>query len=125
MKNILFICGLVICLVQLSCNKDFLYKTDPTRIDANDFYKDQTEVLQALNGVYGQLQGITNDQWLFNELPSDNTTIDYNPDDRGQANRIEAFEFWQMNAGSVNLDGMYNNYYNALFNINNALAKLT
>ena len=125
MKNIIITAiGLTLCFVQFSCKKDFLYKTDPTRIDANNFYRDQTEVRQALNGIYGQLQGIINSQWLFNELPSDNTTVDYNPDDRGQADRIEAFEFWQVNPGSTNLDAMYNSYYNALFNINNTIARL-
>jgi hypothetical protein len=125
MKNTIIIIGLLAgCLVQFSCNKDFLDKTDPTKIGTKDFYKNQTEALQALNGVYGQLQGIINSQWLFNELPSDNTTIDYNPSDRGQADKIEAFEFWQVNAGSPNLDGMYNGYYNALYNINNTLAKI-
>ncbi|MEJ7684546.1 MAG: RagB/SusD family nutrient uptake outer membrane protein [Segetibacter sp.] len=60
----------------------------------------------------------------FNELPSDNTTIDFNPGDRGQAPAIEAFEFWQVNGGTGNIAGMYNNYYSALYNINNTLAKL-
>lgn len=125
MKNIIIITGLAFCFVQFSCNKDFLSKTDPTRIQAQNFYKTQTEVEQALNGVYGQLHGIINNQWIFNELPSDNTTIDFNPGDRGQADRIEAFEFWTVNSGSINLDGMYIGYYNALFNINNTLEKLT
>lgn len=124
MKKIIAIAGLSLSFLDMSCNKDFLNKTDPTRIDVDIFYKDQKEVLQALNGVYGQLQGIVGDQWLYNELPSDNTTIDFNPGDRGQADKIEAFEFWQVNSGSINLDGMYNRYYNALFNINTALQKV-
>ncbi len=125
MKNIIIASmAISLCFIQFSCTKDFLNKTDPTRIGADNFYKNEKEVNQALNGVYGQIQGIINDQWLFNELPSDNTTVHYNPDDRGQANRIEAFEYWTVNPGSVNITGMYNNYYNALFNINNTLAKL-
>ena len=123
-KNILFILSLVICWTQFSCNKDFLSKTDPTRVGANDFYKNETELGQAVNGVYGQLQGIINGQWLYNELPSDNTTIDFNPGDRGQAPSIEAFEFWTVNSGTGNINDLYVNYYNALYNINNTLVKL-
>lgn len=125
MKNtIVILLGITLCLVQTSCKKDFLYKTDPTRISSDDFYKDKTQIQQAVNGVYGQLQGIINNQWIFNELPSDNTTIDFNPGDRGQAPSIEAFEFWQVNSGTSNLVGMYNSYYNAIYNINTTLAKL-
>ena len=123
-KNILIVMIGIICLTEFSCNKDFLSKTDPTRVGANDFYKNETELGQAVNGVYGQLQGIINSQWLYNELPSDNTTIDFNPGDRGQAPSIEAFEFWTVNSGTGNINSMYVSYYNALYNINNTLAKL-
>ncbi|MEO8415217.1 MAG: RagB/SusD family nutrient uptake outer membrane protein [Ginsengibacter sp.] len=125
MKNIIIItlCA-IICFVECSCSKDFLNKTDPTKIGTDVFYKTQTELEQAVNGVYGQLQGIINNQWLFNELPSDNTSVDFNPGDRGQAPSIEAFEFWNYNSGTGNIDQMYNQYYNALFNINTALVKL-
>ena len=125
MKNIIaIILVITLCVVQSSCKKDFLYKTDPTRISSENFYRNQTEIEQAINGVYGQLQGIINNQWIFNELPSDNTTIDFNPGDRGQAPSIEAFEFWQVNSGTSNLVGMYNNQYSDINNINNKLAKL-
>jgi len=125
MKNIIIILlGITLCFVECSCKKEFLNKTDPTLIGSDVFYKNQSELEQAVNGVYSQLQGIINDQWLFNELPSDNTTVDFNPDDRGQAPSIEAFEFWDVNSGTSNINDMYINYYNALFNINNTLAKL-
>lgn len=124
MKHIIIISSLIVCLVQFSCKKDFLYKTDPTSVGTETFYKTQVQVEQALNGVYGQLQPIIGDQWIFNELPSDNTTIDFNPGDRGQAPSIEAFEFWSVNSGTNNLDNLYNSYYSAIYNINNALAKL-
>jgi hypothetical protein len=93
MKNIryLFIGIPIIILLsaQVSCNKEFLNKTDPTRLGVNTFYRNQTEVDQALVGIYGQLRAIITNQWRFNELTSDNTTIDFNPSDRGQASDIE------------------------------------
>jgi len=124
MKYLIIISSLIICFSQFSCKKEFLYKTDPTKVGTGSFYKTQIEIEQALNGIYGQLQPIINNQWIFNELPSDNTTIDYNPDDRGQANAIEAFEFWTVNSGTGNIEGMYNEYYNGIYNINNTLSKL-
>ena len=116
--------GIFLGFTETSCKKDFLNKTDPTQIGTDVFYKNQTQLEQAVNGVYGQLQGIINNQWLFNEIPSDNTTVDFNPGDRGQAPSIEAFEFWTINSGTGNIDEMYINYYNALYNINNAIIKL-
>jgi hypothetical protein len=124
MKRIITTSSFIFFLLLVSCDEDFLYKTDPTQIGADNFYKNQTQVEQALNGVYGQLQGIVAGQWLFNELPSDNTTVHYNPDDRGQGPAIEAFEYMTVNSGTGNIEGLYNSYYNAIFNINNTLAKL-
>lgn len=116
--------AITIVLSQLSCKKDYLTKTDPTRVSADLFYKDATQVEQAVNGVYSTLQPIANDQWITNELPSDNTTIDFNPGDRGQSDRIEAFEFYTLNANSTNLNSSYINYYSSISNINNTLAKM-
>ncbi|HEY6083575.1 MAG TPA: RagB/SusD family nutrient uptake outer membrane protein, partial [Chitinophagaceae bacterium] len=124
MKNILISFGIILCFLQFSCNKDFLNKTDPTRIGANKFFQTKTELEQAVNGIYGQLHGVINNQWILNELPTDNTTIDFNPDDRGQADRIEAFEFYTLNSSNIYINNMYVTCYNALFNINNTLAKL-
>ncbi len=125
MKNIsINLFATIIVLSTLSCKKDFLDKTDPTRISTNLFYKDAKQVQQAVDGVYGTLQPIINGQWLYNELPSDNTTIDFNPGDRGPAASTETFEFYNWNAGTVNLNGMYISYYNAIYNANNTLFKM-
>jgi hypothetical protein len=121
---ILIMLGITLCFVESSCNKDFLNKTDPTQIGVDVFYKNQSEINLAVNGVYGQLQNVANSQWLYNELITDNTTIDFNPSDRGQAPSIEAFEFFEVNSGTGNISDMYNTYYNNLFNINNTLIKL-
>lgn len=124
MKKIIVISILVVGLTQTACEDDFLVTTDPTRVGADLFYKNQTQVEQALNGVYGQLQGITNNEYVFQEFPSDNTTLDLNPLDRGGAAGWEAFEFSTVNSGNGEISNLWNNYYNALFNINFALEKL-
>ena len=123
-KNIVIAIGITACFVVSSCNKDFLNKTDPTRVSTDVFYKNQTELEQAVNGVYGQLQGIINDQWLFNEMSSDNTTLDFDPGNRGNAPAIEAFEYYNVTSATTNITSLYNNYYNSIFNVNTTLLKL-
>lgn len=124
MKKITAIGIIILSLVQFSCDDDFLVTTDPTRIGTDLFYKDQKQVEQALNGVYGQLQNITNNEYIFQEFTSDNTTLDFNPLDRGGASGWEAFEFSTVNSGTGDISNLWNNYYSALYNINFALEKL-
>lgn len=115
----------IICLCTSSCRKDFLNKTDPTRIGTELFFKDQVQVDQAVNGIYGQLQTITNSAYIFKEMMSDNTTLDFNPLDRGGAAGWEAFEFSTVNSGNGEIANMWNLYYSAMYNVNNTLGKLS
>jgi starch-binding outer membrane protein, SusD/RagB family len=124
MKNITVCSIICCCLVLSSCKDDFLDTIDPTRVGADLFYKDQKQFEQALNGVYGQLQGITNTAYIFQEFNTDNTTLDFNPLDRGGAAGWEAFEFSTVNSGNGEISNMWNAYYAALYNINFALEKL-
>lgn len=118
--------SLIVGLIFLSysCSDDILNKTDPTRTDSSKFYSNSSEMNQAVSGAYGQLQGIINGQWLYNEMISDNTTLDFNPSDRGPAYREESFEFFTFNSATSNILGMYRQYYNAIYNINMTLSRL-
>ena len=111
-------------IVSFSCTEDFLEIDDPNSVIVGNFYSNETEVEQALNGIYGQLQGIIGSQFIFNELMTDNTTIHLNAQDRGQVDRIEAFETWTIASANVNIDQMYAGYYNSLHNINTTLARI-
>jgi starch-binding outer membrane protein, SusD/RagB family len=124
MKKINIFLLLSFCLVQLSCKDDFLYTTDPTRINRDLFYQNQTQFDQALNGIYGQLQGITNTAYLGQEFYSDNTTVDINLADRGGAAGWEAFEFSTVNQGNGEINALWVNHYATMYNINFALEKL-
>lgn len=124
MKKISTITIVILGLLQFSCGEDFLVTTDPTRIGSDLFYQDEKQVEQALNGSYGQLQGITNTAYLFQEFNTDNTTLDFNPLDRGGAAGWEAFEFSTVNSGNGEISNLWNTYYSALYNINFALEKL-
>ncbi len=124
MKKITTFIFTALCFVQFSCSDDFLVTTDPTRISSDLFYQNQTQFEQALNGVYGQLQGITTTAYLGQEFISDNTTLDFNPLDRGGAAGWEAFEFSTVNSGNGEIAALWNNHYSAMYNINYALEKL-
>ncbi|RCR68231.1 RagB/SusD family nutrient uptake outer membrane protein [Larkinella punicea] len=124
MKKITVIGTILLSIAQFSCSDDMLVTTDPTRIGADLFYKNETQLLQALNGVYGQLQGITNTAYIFQEFPSDNTTLDFNPLDRGGAAGWEAFEFSTVNQGNGEISNVWNQYYSMMYNINYALEKI-
>lgn len=124
MKKYILIIAIILLIVNPSCKDDFLEKTDPTKISSELFFSNETEVTQAVNGVYSLLQGIINTQYLFNELISDNTTVDFNPDSRSEANGIEAFDFWTLNSAVDEITEMYEGLYNALYNINYSLSKL-
>ncbi len=124
MKKLTTLSILVVCLAQVACKEDFLVTTDPTRIGTDLFYKNQAQFEQAVNGVYGQLQGITNAAYLFQEFNSDNTTLDFNPLDRGGAAGWEASEFSTMNPGNGEISNLWNQHYSTLYNINYALEKL-
>ncbi|MFD1144497.1 RagB/SusD family nutrient uptake outer membrane protein [Larkinella insperata] len=124
MKKITVIGALLLCMTQFSCKDDFLVTTDPTRIGTDLFYKNETQFQQALSGVYGQLQQITSSAYIFQEFPSDNTTLDFNPLDRGGAAGWEAFEFSTVNQGNGEISNIWNLYYSALYNVNYTLEKL-
>ncbi|TLV02962.1 RagB/SusD family nutrient uptake outer membrane protein [Dyadobacter luticola] len=124
MKKSIILGMVVAALLQTSCSEDFLNQTDPTKVGVDVFYKNEAQVKQALNGVYSQLQSITNTAYLAGEFYTDNTTIDLNPSDRGGAGGWEAFEFGTVNSGNGEIAAIWNNYYATLYNCNLTLEKM-
>src|SRR5690606_24414478 len=123
-KYPIYILATPLLLGLLSSCEDFLNKTDPTVLVADNFYQTETQVIQAVNGVYGSLQPIISNQWQYNEFITDNTTLHFNEADRGQGPSLEALEFWQINPSTGNITNLYNSIYGALVNINMTLSKL-
>jgi hypothetical protein len=124
MKKLTTIYIITLCLLSASCGEEFLDTTDPIRVSSDLFYKNTTQLQQALNGAYGQLQVITNTAYLFGEFNTDNTTLDFSPVDRGGAVGWEAFEFSTVNSGTGDISTLWNTYYSALYNINFTLEKI-
>ncbi|TQO37504.1 putative outer membrane starch-binding protein [Arenibacter algicola] len=125
MKNSIKIyISLSIVLSLVSCSEDFLDKQNPNQLGEESFFTTEKQVNQAVMGVYGQLQGIIGNQWLFNEMITDNTTVHFDEGNRGNAPGIETFEYWQVNANTGNIYGLYRDIYNTLGSINLTISKL-
>lgn len=124
MKKSYQIALLITVICSTACKKTFLDLSDPTKKSTDRFYETQQQVEQAVNGAYSSLQTTVNSQFIFAEMPSDNTTIQLDPSDRGQTDRVEAFEFYNVTATNVNISDMYGQTYNAIYNINFTLAKM-
>ena len=114
----------ILILTLFACSEDYLEKTDPNRLVSDNFYQTETQVAQAINGVYSQLQGIISSQWQYNEFITDNTTLHFNVANRGQGPALEAIEFWQINSNTPNITNLYNSIYGTMVNINTTLARL-
>jgi len=108
-----------------SCGEDFLEKYNPTQLNEGSFFQTEEQFEQAVNGVYGQLQGYISSHWQFTEFISDNTTLHFNISDRGQGPSLEAIEYFQIVPGTGNISSLYNTIYSRLGNINNTLQKLS
>jgi hypothetical protein len=79
---------------------------------------------QAVSALYGGLQIIISNQWQFGEFISDNTTLHFNPQDRGQGPSLEALEYWQFLPSTSNITNLYNSLYQQLVNVNTVLVTL-
>jgi len=116
---------LLVLFLFSSCSTDFFDKENPTQLGEGTFYKTEKQVDQAVIGIYGQLQGIISNQWLFTEFITDNTTLHFNEGDRGWAPSIESLEYWQMNSNTANVYDLYRDTYSVIGNINTTLLKLS
>ncbi len=126
MKTIIYrILMIVMGLSFWSCGEDFLDKNDPTRLNASTFYQTEDQLEQAVNALYGGMQGYIANQWQFGDFISDNTTLHYNVENRGQGPSLEALEYWQYLPSTSNIVNLYNSIYQRLVNVNTTIQKLS
>jgi hypothetical protein len=121
MKTIYKLLSIAACISLLSCGDDFLDKNDPTRLNAGTFYQTEAQMDQAVSALYGGLQIMISNQWQYGEFISDNTTLHFNPQDRGQGPSLEALEYWQFIPSTGNVRNLYNSIYQQMVNVNTVL----
>lgn len=72
--HLLFI-SLIICF---SCSDDFITKNPPSNLNADGFYKTETDMNQAVLSIYANLSSLYNQTYIrLGEIRSDNTTYSW------------------------------------------------
>ncbi len=110
-------------MVLFGCGKDFLEKTPISNMNEVDFYKSEKDLTTGMWSAYNSLYKLYGPESLpsfFGELMSDNA---YSDNTAGTVQDYEAFENHTMNPNNGLVLGYWNNYYTALFVVNNIIAK--
>ncbi|GAB3985595.1 RagB/SusD family nutrient uptake outer membrane protein [Spirosoma daeguense] len=108
MKNKLIVIGIL--FLALSSCRNFLDVTPETSLSADNFYKTQQDFEQAVGGVYAPLQGLYNQDWVLNEMRSDNTFFIYNIAQRGAKQQEDPATFTVETNNTYTLGKWTNNY---------------
>ena len=94
-KNIILLGYLIIGFT--SC--DFLDRSDPDKLNKNDFYKTENDMYQALNAAYDGLKtNYYNNMYYWTEIRSDNTTLASKTANSGIYNDFDVYNLTSSNA---------------------------
>jgi starch-binding outer membrane protein, SusD/RagB family len=124
MKNIVYITQAVLLLLLSGCKKEELALYPKTSLTEGNFYENETQLIQAVNGVYRQLGLIYNAQGvadLFGELRSDNTFIKIAAG--GGTHSVDINQF-SIRTDNPLVATAWADCYNAIFICNNAIGQL-
>lgn len=107
-----------------SCKENFLNQLDPNAVTVEDYFKTESDVLLAVNGIYQALRSGSNlgeGSMLYSEERSDNTGRDDN-----QSNAGEPFQFNDFSILSSNsyLKTHWANMYDAIARCNTLLSRI-
>ncbi|MGZ3871638.1 MAG: RagB/SusD family nutrient uptake outer membrane protein [Mucilaginibacter sp.] len=111
MKLKIFAIAIVISLA--GCKKSFLEVPSKTTLSTTVYFKSQGDFQQAINGAYAPLRGAYNGSggaWAMGELRSDNTTYEYNPNDRGTIQGEYIADFLDDNTNGITPNKYYSDY---------------
>lgn len=94
-----------------NCKKDYLSLQPTDTQNGINFFKTKSQFIQATNGAYAPLQGLYNGSfWAMAEMRSDNTSYEYDPDDRSGTGNEEIDEFRELNN-----NGIVESFFNACY----------
>jgi tetratricopeptide (TPR) repeat protein len=100
-----------------SCQQEFLELYPETSINSGNFYKSTVDFQQALVGAYVPLRDISNTAFFLDEMRSDNTHYDYNPQDRGGLGYEQLADFMEDSQNGV-VSGQYQGNYKGISRVN-------
>ncbi len=114
----------IAALLLAGCSKNFLDLNPEATINGNVFYKDETELKQAVNAAYNIMQELGRESyWIFGEMRSDNSAFQYNTADRGR----EQWEFvdeFLVGATAECISNFWRNTYIGISRCNDVLAHI-
>jgi hypothetical protein len=121
MKKIYII--VLLSALLFGCGEDFLERSPISNMNEQDFYKTEKDLTTAMWSAYNSLYKLYGPESLpsfYGELMSDNA---YSDNTAGTVQDYEGFENHTMNQNNLLVLGYWNNYYTALFVVNNIIAK--
>ncbi len=110
-------------LALLGCD-DFLDETPETFQTPQGFFENEDQLNEAVTAIYNTNRGLMNDlHWRFGENRSDNSSFQYNPNDRGGLANEEVDEFVMLSA-NPRLSEYWNSAYSGISRCNFALENI-
>ncbi|MGO3266762.1 MAG: RagB/SusD family nutrient uptake outer membrane protein [Sphingobacteriaceae bacterium] len=86
--------AVLLSVTVTGCSDDFIAIDPESSISADQYFSNQEEATLAVNGAYAPLQNLaSNHWWVLGELRSDNTTYQYNEEDRRNVPLEQVDEF--------------------------------
>lgn len=102
MKKHIYLLLILTTTAIAGCKKDYLSLQPTSTQNTENFYKTPAQFTQAVNAAYAPLQGLYNGSfWALGEMRSDNTSYEYNPNDRSGTNKEEIDEFRDINTNDM------------------------
>jgi hypothetical protein len=111
--------------MNLGCNK-FLDQQPQDFASSTTFYQNATQVKEVLNGAYGGLQSLYaagGNFWALTEMRSDNTTFEYNNEDRGSL-QLENVDYFQVTTDNNYLESIWSSIYNTIAQCNGVISHI-
>ena len=116
--------GLLLAALLVPACDGFLEVEPETFVSTDDFYENESQVTLAVNGLYADVQGLYGTlQWAYGEFRSDNTSFQFNPDDRGGSD-FEAIDWFLLAPDNPNVAAYWNSAYNGIARANFILASV-
>ena len=123
MKKIIIL--LLFTALLSGCMDSFLKVKPIDFLDGNSYYQTEDQFNLAVNGAYSNLRSLfTGSMWSMSEMRSDNTSYQYNVDDRSGADNEQIDEF-RMNATNGISADCWSTSYNAIAKCNTILNRIT
>ncbi|MEO1054507.1 MAG: RagB/SusD family nutrient uptake outer membrane protein [Bacteroidota bacterium] len=123
MKKVYLYSFVILAIISSSC-EDFLDLEPPTAVTPEAFLTTEQGINEATIGIYNHFRGLySGQQWVFGEFRSDNTSFQFNAQDRGGAG-LEALDEFIANSSSGNIANYWNTSYQGVFRTTNILESI-